>query len=533
MTDAFYGSYQFAAGEQFAADTESRVISGLIVPFGALPIDGRKVKFGRGDIGWSNFKNVKLNLDHDRSTSFGFATNLVETDSGIVGTFKVADGPRGDEALSLAASGVYDGLSVNLYRPEGKTKFHLSHVALMAEPAFDESRVSHIAASAAPNQEGANVMAETTETAEAPQDFSAVTTAISEGFAALSLPPREVVPAGAQTSVKEAPLYTFGARNPGQKEFSGDIFAAAKGDGEAKARLDKFVAEQFAPVEGADVNEVNPTGYRPDLYVDYIEKAAPVYQALYAGGLSDSTPFVVPKFSSSGDMVNDHTEGVEPTVEGTFVTTGQTVTPGAVSGEYSVTREVVDAGGNPQVSGLIWRQAQRLYVENMEAKAAALLNGATLTELGTAITSATADPEQAYQAKLAAAVFEDGSEFWGDILSHRDAYTMLATALDADGRPLFPMVNPSNANGTTGVRARSLNVGGYTHVPAKTLGATEVNQKSYVGDFAYAPFWASAPMQITLSPTVAKGLVVGLFGYTAGAILDAGRIRKLTVDLTA
>ena len=530
MTDV----YQFAAGAvQFSVDKESRTIAGLVVPFGVKPIDGRSVTFKAGDIGWSNHKSVKLNLDHDRSTSFGYGLHLAEVDAGIYGSFKVADGPRGDEALALAESGVYDGLSVNLYRPDGKEKFHMTHVALTAEPAFDESRVDRIAATAATNKEGAHVMGDTTETAEAPQDFSAVTTAISEGFASLNLPPREVVPAGAQTSVKEAPLYTFGARNPGQKEFSADIFAAAKGDHEAHARLDKFIAEQFAPVAGGDVNEVNPTGYRPDLYVDYIEKAAPVYQALYAGGLTDSTPFVVPKFSSSTNMVADHVEGQEPVNEGTFVTTGQTVTPGAVSGEYSVTREVVDAGGNPQVSGLIWRQAQRLYVENMEAKAAALLNGATLTELGTLIPAGDAALVAKYQANLNGAVFEDGSEFWGDVLSHRDAYLALANALDADDRPLFPTINPANANGTTGVRARSLNVGGYAHVPAKSLGATGVNMKSFVGDFAYAPFWASAPLQITLAPTVAKGLVVGLFGYTAGAILDTNRIRKITVDITA
>jgi len=520
-----------ADGEQFSVDTESRTIEGLIVPFGVNPVDGRAVQFGPSDIGWSSYKSVKLNLDHDRTTSFGFGLSLAETGAGIRGKFKVADGPRGDEALALAESGVYDGLSVNLYRPEGKEKFHLTHVALTAEPAFDEARVSKIAASAATTQEGA-VMAEHTETAEAPQDFAAVTTAITEGFAALNVPPREVVPAGAQTSVKEAPLYTFGARNPGQKEFSGDIFAAAKGDSEAKQRLDKFVAEQFAPVDSPDVNEVNPTGYRPDLYVDYIEKAAPVYQALYAGGLSDSTPFVVPKFNSASGLVADHVEGTEPT-EGSFTTTGQTITPAAVSGEYSVTREVVDAGGNPQVSGLIWRQAQRLYVEAMEAKAAALLNGATLTELGTLIPAADADIVGKYQANLNGAVFEDGSEFWGDVLSHRDAFTTLTEAKDGMDRPLFPMINPSNANGTTGARARSITVSGYTHIPAKTLGATGVNMKSYVGDFAYAPFWASAPLQIQLSPTVAKGLVVGLFGYTAGAILDANRLRKITVDLVA
>lgn len=527
-------TYTFAADAMtFSVDSEKRTISGLIVPFGVAPIDGRSVQFAAGDIGWSNYKSVKMNLDHDTRSSFGYGLALAEVDNGIEGTFKVADGPRGDEALALAESGVYDGLSVSLYKPEGKEKYHLSHVALTAEPAFDEARVSKIAASAAAStQEGAQAMGDTTETVEAPQDFAAVTNAITEGFASLNVPPRESVAAGAQTQVKEAPLYTFGARNPGQKDFSADIFAAFKGDGEAKARLDKFTAETFAAVASGDVNEVNPTGYRPDLYVDYIEKAAPVYAALNAGTLTDSTPFIVPKFGSASGMVADHVEGVEPT-EGTFTTTGQTITPTAVSGEYSVTREVVDAGGNPQVSGLIWRQCQRLFVEAMEAKAAALLNGATLTELGDGIDltpTAPATVGDDVEATLASAVFIDGSTAWGDVLTHRDLYLALANEKAGDGRKRFPAINPANASGTVSSKYRSIDVNGFNLVPAASLGAATVNNKSFIGDFSYAPFWATGPQQITLAPTVAKGLVVGLFGYTAGAILDANRLRKLTTS---
>ena len=78
---------QFAAHE-FAVDSESRTITGLIVPFGEKPIDGRDAEFAAGDISWSNYKNVKMNLDHDRSKSFGHGVSLAETEAGIVGSLR-------------------------------------------------------------------------------------------------------------------------------------------------------------------------------------------------------------------------------------------------------------------------------------------------------------------------------------------------------------------------------------------------------------------------------------------------------------
>jgi hypothetical protein len=40
-----------------------------------------------------------------------------------------------------------------------------------------------------------------------------------------------------------------------------------------------------------------------------------------------------------------------------------------VSGKVEITREAFDQGGNPQMSGLIWRQMTRGYYEALEAYA--------------------------------------------------------------------------------------------------------------------------------------------------------------------
>lgn len=525
--------FSFSA-QTFKVDAAKRTISGLVVPFGVKPIDGRDITFKKGDIGWPNFKSVKANLDHDRSTSFGFAVDLAETDAGIEGTFHIPAGARGDEALGLAESGIYDGLSVGLYKPAGKDKFHMTHVALTAEPAFDEARVTSIAATAAEEA----VMPDDNTAAPA-LDLSAVTAAIKEGFEALSANTDLGIAPGSQERptfagegvTKEAPVYVFdGVRH--EHDFSADAFG--RNGHEGKARADQFVAEMFAPVAVGDVDDVNPNGQRPDLFVNAVLKSAPVFAAFDKGSITDGTPFIVPKYGSDSGMVNDHTAGTEPT-EGAYTTTSATVTPKAVSGLMKINREVLDAVGTPQVSGLVWNRMLARFGEKLETEAAATVNGATLTELGVATPAGEADGYDLaadLENKLVEAVFIDGSTEWDTFLGHRDLYIKVASATVSatDLTKRYAQLAPTNSQGSTASRYRRITVGGYDMVPAASLGATGVNMKSIIGAASAFGLWASAPQRIDFEQ-VAYGSI-GLFGYYGGALLDSSRVRKITTDLT-
>jgi hypothetical protein len=154
-----------------------------------------------------------------------------------------------------------------------------------------------------------------------------------------------------------------------------------------------------------------------------------------------------------------------------------------------------------------------------------MLNAATVAELTTALTTST-DLVTDYTTALAAVPFIDGSELFNFFLGHQHLYQQLAAAVDGDGRPMFPTLNPTNADGTAAARFRRLNTAGYDLVPAKSLGAVGTNLKSYIGDSDGASVWSSAPQQIRIE-TVAF-VKIGLFGYQAGAVLDTNRIRKIT-----
>lgn len=519
------------AAHEFRVDKESRTIEGLIVPFGAKPIDGRDFNFSKGDLKWKDPSRVKMNLNHDSATSFGVATHLEETDRGIVGKFKIAEVPNGDTALSLATSGVWDGLSIGAFKSDDG--YLLSHVALTPEPAFEDARTTSVNASAderamANENENANASAGVNDTGINKKEERTIMEINNDNVTAAVDGPVVIPAAPVVASVKESPLYVFDGKSH-EHDLSGDLFASFRfNDGSATQRLEKFMAETFA-VDSADVNDVNPTGYRPDLYVDYIEKNAPVYKALYFGDCG-ATPFTVPAFDSASNLVSDHVEGSEPSGGSFAVKTQLTVTPATLSGMFEITREVIEQGGNPQVSGLIWKQVMRAYAENLETKAAALINGGAFAELGTVIdlTPATGTVGDQAEAALVNAVFIDGAAGWSDVLTHRDLFSKLANENAADGRKRFPSISPQNATGTVSSKYRSIEVNGYNLVPASTLGATGVNNKSFVGDFSYVPFWASAPQRIALSETVAYGLRVGVFGWHAGAVLDVNRVRKIT-----
>ncbi|HEY3516202.1 MAG TPA: phage portal protein, partial [Gammaproteobacteria bacterium] len=104
-------TFEGAVDETFAVDTEARTITGLAVPYGqSARSGGRRWRFMKGSIRYSAVNRVKLLRDHDSKQAIGKAVQLDDTDAGLVATFKVSPGPRGDEALALALDGVLDGL---------------------------------------------------------------------------------------------------------------------------------------------------------------------------------------------------------------------------------------------------------------------------------------------------------------------------------------------------------------------------------------------------------------------------------------
>lgn len=346
----------------------------------------------------------------------------------------------------------------------------------------------------------------------------------------------------AASSVTEPMPYQFdrsGNLTRGTHDFSTDLIAGSQGDKSALERATTFMREQFDTAmraaqfdtDRADVAGLNPNRNRPDLYVDQREFRSPIWDAINKGTLADSTPFVLPKFSSASGMVANHAEGVDPTA-GTYTATSQTITPTAVSGIVNITREAWEQGGNPQLSGIIWRQMVRAWFEALEAQAVSVLDAASPTQITIAAGAVDDVLDQALTAAFAGLQFVRGGFSMTDMFTQVDLYKALVAAVDADGRRLYPALGPSNATGSARSRWAALDINGVTALPAWALAASgTVAASSYLFDRESVHGWASAPQRLQFEYRVAY-VDLAIWGYKAAAITDLTGVREIVYDPT-
>jgi hypothetical protein len=334
--------------------------------------------------------------------------------------------------------------------------------------------------------------------------------------------------------VREPAPYRFDSRGnlmAGSHDFSRDLYQAIEGHDEtAMRRAVTFAREQF--VITTDVATLNPTTQRPDMYVDQRDFRYPVWESIVKGTLTENTPFTFPKFSSATALVAAHVEGTEPAL-GTFVATSQTITPTGNSGKIKITRETWDQGGNPQLSGLIWRQMVKAWFEALEAFAVSVLDLATPTGITFTIGGGTTGQTLALEIDRAWADLQyvRGGFTMDTAYAQIDLYRALAAARDTTGRALYPRLGPTNAAGQVSDRMGAIDVSGVTFHPAWALAATGVvAASSYLFDRDCVWGWASAPQRIDIDKTEVANVYIGLWGYKAGAISDINGVRELIYD---
>ena len=549
---------------EFRVNREQRTVAGLLVPWRKIAGDRlgmAKWRFEPNSLTWSRIERVKLNRDHNRTRPVGVATGLRSTTAGLEGTFKIARGADGDEVLSLAEDGVLDGFSIEADFRDGDwardpdddlvrvvRSGRLTGAAITASPAFDDARVSRVAATrrgAAPmptddderqaerrdQLEPAVVAAFTDAVTAFTQQAGTWTDALTALVGAqqeANERPAVVDPTRrtAQFQVTEEPLYRFdGSR--GEHDFSTDVIAMAKKDHEAEARVIEWIKANF--VTAANVASLNPARQRPDLYVDQLEFPTPLWDAINKGTLSDNTPFVLPKFNTSSGLVSDHVEGVEPAA-GAFTTTSQTITPTAVSGRVEITREAWDQGGNPQLSVILWRQIVREYYEELEQAAATMLNGLSVTQVTLTTAGTDAQIVDGVKGALAALHFVRGGFRFRDFKLEAVLYQKLANAKDGQGRPMFPVLGATNADGMMGPLFGAIEIAGLAGMPAWALPSTPgAANNSYLFNREDVHGWASAPQRLDFEYRVAF-VDVGVWGYKALACTRTDGVRRFIYD---
>jgi HK97 family phage prohead protease/HK97 family phage major capsid protein len=461
----------------------------------------------------------------------------------------------------------------------------LRGVALTGMPAFDDARVSSVKATrdgrkgAMPDDKKPAAGGQTATTF----DLDTYVTRVGESMAAshkelvegLTESIGESVSAGIKAALediatpqdgpqpvraarfvvtREAPVYTLNGGGPSLVRDA--WFAQMHHDEEATARVRKFRAQteemakvvtarlryamdssgaQFTTASTSNVSEVIPPGYRPDLFVPELAQGRPLVNALSRGTLQNATPFVVPVFGSATSATDDHVEGTNPT-DGSLTMATKTVTPGAISGLLKLTREIVDSS-NPAIDQIALQAMRESYAQQTEAKAYAALTHATQGTGGTITNgfvpsgaqASTVDVTDAddgailvrhLRARLAAYPF---ARFAAPTtgLVNQEATSLLATAVDADGRPLLPSVGAQNASGLGNAVTQGWSIDGLPFVPAWSMsGTADTDTKAIMLARPDAWAWESATLMFRYEERSGPAVIdLALFGYFATHVL--------------
>jgi hypothetical protein len=393
--------------------------------------------------------------------------------------------------------------------------------------------------------------------AAAPQTFAVETPAVVDPLAR-PVPGQPATPPPAVVTIEAAPYRFDRDANliPGpEHDFSADLVRAMRDkDHAAYQRALGFMREmtvghrygmqlhQFADVDRADLAGVNPVQNRPDLYVDQRDYAYPLTRATRRGSLDNITAFVLPKFNSASGLVAAHTEGVEPT-GGTLAVTTQTITPTAKSGAIDMTREAWDQGGNPQATAIIWRQFLRTWNEALEQGVATFLNTLTAATDITLTAGATNKAlAKAWRTAVARLQFARGGAEQFDVMAaEQELYVAMAVAETDDGEPIYPMIGPTNRDGTAQRRFRSLEADGVTISPAWALASTAGSpNNSWLFDSTTVHTWDTGPQRLEFPGIDADGdyapvayVRLACWGYQALANTDINGVRQVIYDTVA
>jgi len=572
----------------FSVDSERRTMRGVVVPWGKIGrhANGNTWRFSADSLKYGHAKYIRLNDEHVSSMKLGRAVSAEPTDDGLVMTFKVFDGAPGDKALAAALAGKKTGLSVEVDIDAADTSpdpdnpgtvlvsmANLTGVAFTARPAFTDARLISVAANQGGSGMPEEVTTEETPAVTAPDTAPVVMSweQFSELVASLrptadpAAPRPTVDPTrtgpnpGAPAQVVEPLPYRFSRVGIASYSFadtehdlSVDLLAIARSaaehtsPGAALDRVNDFVRRTFADVEIADMPGTRVTALRPEMWVPQRDYATPLWDMVGRGPI-DEMPFYVPKFTSASGLVSAATEKTEP-AGGTMVTETQTITPGQLWGKVEITRQLWRSPGTPALSGILWDQMLRSFYEARETAIATFLNtltaAADITLTGTPAASPTNDNDQTtvndLELALADLNFARGGQRYTGFAVHQALYRVLARVDDDAGRPLYPQIAPSNANGTTATRYRTIEIGGTTAVPAYALGTpstTPVN--SWLFDPAVVMSWAGAPERLfwdfgatvqTANIPQLSFVTLGLYANYANANTDITGVRQVIYD---
>ena len=521
-----------------AADTERRMISGKIAPYGEVGYTSAgPVVFERGSISIPDVTKIKLLMQHDSTKPVGRATYSSDDESGMYASFKISSSSRGQDALVLAQENLVSGLSVGVDVSASKqmkgyllvTAAVLKEVSLVESAAFDSAAVTDIAAAKAELEAAMSKSTKTTtintvitevetetETETETEGDTAVTTAPIDSPDVPAEKPAEAAPVqAARQIIRPSVLDSQTVRTPitSMAKYTEHKIKAALGNQDSilyiTAADDDFSTNPaFSPTQYLSEFPTNTRFGTPS--IDACSRGV-----LPASGMTINVPSLV---TSAGGK-----SGVAPTVTveaegGAVANTGMVTeylsgTVNKYSGMNTISIELLERS-DPNFYAELTQQLQNAYLKTLDTT----VNAALITA-GTAATTAQAATSAGiigYASEAARLVYEATGYYAQNYIANGAQWQLLMGASDTTGRPIYSASQPMNAGGLTQPGSIRGNVLGLDLYVDKNFSATTVVDDSAI-ILAPEAFTVYQSPQAYMSVNVVSNLQVqvAIYGYMA------------------
>lgn len=518
-----------------AADTERRIVSGLVAPYGEVGhTSAGPVVFERGSISIPDATKIKLLSQHQQDKPVGRAISFSDSTSGVYGSFRLSSSTRGQDALVLAQENLVSGLSVGVdvtaSKPMGDyllvTAAVLKEVSLVESAAFSSASVDEIMAARAAIEAATSTKEKTTtisttiveiETETETESEEAVTTAPENTpeETPVDAPVEAEKVEAARKIIRPSVLNSQTVRTPivSMATYTEHKIKAAMGSDDSKLYV-------TAADDSFSTNPAfNPTQYLSE-FVTNTRFGTPTIDACSQGtlpavGMNISVPSLVT--SAGGGSGVAPTVTVEPeagAVSNTgMVTEYLTGTVSKYSGMNTLSVELLERTQDPNFYAELTNQLQNAYLTAIDTAALTALLAA-----GTNGTATTADSDGiiAYSSEAAALVYKNTGYFAQNYVGNAAQWQLLMGATDTTKRPIYNAIQPMNAAGQVGPQSIRGNVLGLDLYVDKNFTATTVDDNSAV-ILAPEAFTVYRGPQAFMSVNVVSNLQVqvAIYGFMA------------------
>jgi HK97 family phage prohead protease len=448
-----------------AADTERRIVSGLIAPYGEIGhTSAGPVVFERGSIAIADPTKIKLLSQHQQDKPVGRMISSSDSTEGVYGSFKLSSSTRGQDALVLAQENLVSGLSVGVdvtaSKPMGDylliTAAVLKEVSLVESAAFSSAGVEEIMAARAAIEAATSTKEKTTtisttivEIETETESEEAVTTAPENTpeETPVDTPVEAEKVEAARKIIRPSVLDSQRVRTPivSMGAYTEHKIKAALGNEDSKLYV-------TAADDSFSTNPAfNPTQYLSEFPTN-TRFGTPAIDACSRGtlpgtGMTINVPSLV---TSAGGGT-----GVAPvvTVEaeaGAVANTGMetaylTGTVNKYAGMNTISVELLERS-DPNFYTELTNQLQNAYLKTLDTTVLAALISAGQYSSGCDADSAGIIE---FASDAARKVYEATGYFANNYVANGSQWQLLMGATDTTGRPIYSASQPMNAGGLT------------------------------------------------------------------------------------